>query len=101
MRTSCDTFRKLLVTSAGLSTETSLTNSWPRRRDPLQVLMGFRTALTDVRRVGFAGSFCAHMCWRVVLILRILPKVELSLFPSPPISTTMDGLLDQRKTYAR
>ena len=33
MRTSCDTFRRLLMTSAGKSTETRLTNSWPRKRN--------------------------------------------------------------------
>ena len=44
--------------------------------------MEFRTAFTDVRE-GWVREFCSgrtHMCG-VVLFLRILPKVELSLFP--------------------
>ena len=49
MRTSCDTFRKLLMTSAGKSTKTSLTNSLRHRRNPLQALMRFRSAVTGVR----------------------------------------------------
>ena len=50
-------------------------------------------------RTGVRGDwvrrFCStitNMCWRVVLFLRILSNVELSLSPSPPISTTMEEL---------
>ena len=62
--------------------KTSLTNSWPQRRNLLLVLMEFRTA--------FAGVRYNHV-W-VVLSVRYLPKVELYLFPSPPTSTTMEEL---------
>ena len=46
-----------------------------------------------VGELGFAGFCSTHtnMCWKVVLSLRYLPKVELYLFPSPPTSTTLEG----------
>ena len=44
MRLFCDTFRRLLMTSVGKSTETSM-NSWPRKRNPLQALMGSEKSL--------------------------------------------------------
>ena len=93
LKISCDMFRKLLTTSAGLSTKI--------RRNLLLALMEFRTAFTDLREGWVRGICFAHtnMCWRVVLFLRILLRVELSLFPSPPISTTMEGLLDHREPY--
>ena len=53
---------------------------------------------------GWVRGFCfarTNRCWRAVLFLRMLPNLELSLFPSPPISTTMEGLLDHRRPYAR
>ena len=56
MKTSCVTFRELLTTSAGNSTKTSLTNSWPQRRNLLLALMEFRTAFTGVRGIGLAFS---------------------------------------------
>ena len=53
---SCDIFRKILMTSAGKSTGTSLTSSWPQRMNLLLALMGFRAASTDVRE-GWIHSF--------------------------------------------
>ena len=77
----------------------NLTSSWLQRRNPLLVLIEFRTACADVWEVGFRGF--SNMCWKVVLFLSFLPKVELSLFPNPPTSTTMEGFLDQRRPCAR
>ena len=40
-------------------------------------------------------GFCfvrPNMCWKVVLFLNTSRKAELCLFPSPPISTTMEEL---------
>ena len=65
--------------------------------------MEFRTAFTDVREV-WVRVFCfvhTNMCLSVVLFLSFLPKLELSLFPNPPTSTTMEGLLDHWRPYAR
>ena len=86
MNISCDMFRKLLMTSAELSTKMSLTNSWPQRRNLLLALMEFRTAFTDVWESWVRGICFAHtnMCCRVVLFLRFLP-------------TTMEGFFDHRE----
>ena len=83
MRTSCDTFRKLLTTSAGKSTKMSLTNSWPQRRNLLLALMAFRTAYIGVRW-DWVRRFCSThttMCWRVVLSLRFLTKSRTVFVP--------------------
>ena len=80
----------------------SLTNFWPQRRNLLLAVMEFRTAFTDVWK-GWVRGFCfarTNMCQRVVLFLRILPKVEPCLFPSPPTSTTMEELWDHRSPCA-
>ena len=56
----CDMFKKFLTTQAGLSTKMNLTSSWLPMRNPLQVLMEFRTAFTFVREVlGSRFLFCA------------------------------------------
>ena len=54
--------------------------------------MEFRTAFTGVRG-DWVGKFCSantNMCWRVVLSLRYLPKVDLCLIPSLPTSSTVE-----------
>ena len=98
----CSLFRKLLMTSAGSLTEMSLTNSLPQRRNLLLALMEFRTAFTDVRE-DWVRKFCLTciiMCWKVVLFLRSLRKVEQSLSQRPQTSTTMEGLLDHHTHFA-
>ena len=64
------------------------------KKESALALMETRTAFIGVRE-DWVRRFCSthtNMCWRVVLSLRFLPKVELCLFPSPPMSTTMDEL---------
>ena len=55
-----DMFKKLLTTSAGLSTKMNWTSSWPQRRNLLLVLIEFRTAFTDVREVWVRGFRFVH-----------------------------------------
>ena len=57
-------------------------------------LMEFDEACADVREAWVLGFSSTHtnMFWWVALFLFVLPKVELSLFPSLPTSTTMEGL---------
>ena len=66
--------------------------SWPQR-NPLLTLMGFRIASTGVREAWVCSFSSTHtnMFWRVALSLRYLPRAEMSLSPSPPTSTTMEG----------
>ena len=69
--------KTFLMTSIGKSTETSSTNSWLQRKNPLQALIGFRKASTDVEREGEEEAYSLRrnqfVFWRVILCLRCLP----------------------------
>ena len=83
MKPSCGTFWKLLTTYAVKWTEANLMNSWPQKKSPLQVPIGFHIV---------SGL-------RVALFRRSLPRAELFSFPDPPMSTTMAVLWDRRRHF--
>ena len=56
MKLSCGMFRRLLTTYVGKSTEMNLMNSWPQKRNPLQVPMGFHIVSTGVLEVWVLNS---------------------------------------------
>ena len=56
----CDTFRELLTTFV-LKLKTSLTNSWPPRRNLRLALTAFRMALVDVRVALAFSSYSTHI----------------------------------------
>ena len=74
-----------------------------KKKNPLQVLMGFRIASTGVREAWVLNFSTTRtkMCLRVAPSQLYLPKAELCLFPRSLTSTTMEGSWDHRKHCVR
>ena len=101
MRLFCVTFRRLLMTYVWKSTEMNLTSFWPKKRNPLRALMGFRIASTGALE-AWAPSFSTKHTYtwlRVAKFQRNLPRAELYLFPNPPTSITMAVFWDRLMSY--
>ena len=71
-------------------TKMNLTSSWLLRRNPLLVVMEFRTAFTDVREVWVRGFCFVHtnMCWTVVLLPELFAEIRTVFVP---ISSDVDN----------
>ena len=95
MRSFSDTFKRLLTICGGKLTEMNLINSWPQKKCPNQVPMGFLIISTGVLE-GWVLSSCfmfINVCLRVALFPHTLLRVGPSSFSPNSSDVDNNGLI--------